>query len=78
VSVVLIPKDRLSREALLGLVDAFVLREGTDYGHEEPSLESKRADVLRQLDRGEVVIVFDPRTESANLVVRADLPDELA
>jgi uncharacterized protein YheU (UPF0270 family) len=78
VSAVLIPKDRLSREALLGLVDAFVLREGTDYGHEEPTLERKRADVLEQLDRGEVVIVFDPSTESCNLVMRDELPEDLA
>lgn len=70
----LIPKERLSHEALLGLVDSFVLQEGTDYGHDEPTLESKRAEVLRQLDRGEVVILFDPSTETCNLVTREELP----
>ena len=70
---VIVPHDALSREALLGLVDAFVLQEGTDYGHEEPTLERKRADVLAQIDRGEVVIVYDPASEAATLVLARDL-----
>ena len=74
---VLVPKDRLSPDALLGLVDAFVLREGTDYGHADRSLEEKRRAVLRQIDRGEVVIVFDPSTEDVNLVLARELPPEL-
>ncbi len=73
---VVVPPDRLSREALLGLVDAFVLREGTDYGHAEPTLEDKRRQVLAQIDRGEVVIVFNPRTEDVSLALARDLPAE--
>ncbi|HJL19304.1 MAG TPA: YheU family protein [Sandaracinaceae bacterium LLY-WYZ-13_1] len=75
---ILVPLERLSPEALRGLVDAFVLREGTDYGHHEPALEDKRADVMRQLERGEVVVVFDPRTEGCNLMPRRDLPSGVA
>jgi len=65
--------ERLSKEALVGLIDAFVLREGTDYGHVDISIEDKRAAVVRQLERGEVVIVFDPATEGVNLVSKRDL-----
>lgn len=68
-----IPVERLSPEALTGLIDAFVLREGTDYGHDEPTLEDKRADVRRQIDSGEVAVVFDPKQQSATLVLRRDL-----
>jgi hypothetical protein len=78
VQPVLVPKDRLSPEALVGLVDAFVLREGTDYGHADRGLDEKRTAVLAQIDRGEVVIVFDPSTEDVNLVLARELPPELA
>ncbi|MGF1465659.1 MAG: YheU family protein [Sandaracinaceae bacterium] len=74
---VLVPAERLSRQALSGLVDAYVLREGTDYGHEEIPLPDKRRAVQAQIHRGEVVIVFDPRTEQVELVLRRDLPAPL-
>ena len=60
--------DRLSREALLGVIDDFILREGTDYGHGEPSLEEKRAAVIRQLKKGEAHVVFDAKTETCSIV----------
>ncbi len=62
-----IPLDRLSEEALTGIIDEFTTREGTDYGREY-SLSEKRAHVLAQLRRGDVVILFDPKTETTNLV----------
>jgi uncharacterized protein YheU (UPF0270 family) len=68
-----IPAERLSPEALLGVIDEFLTREGTDYGHTEYDIESKRAQLRRQIDRGEVVIVFDGETGTCNLVQRRDL-----
>jgi len=71
---VIVPMEKLSRDALTGLVDAFVLREGTEYGRDDVSLDDKRAQVLRQLQRDEVKIVFDPSIESCTLVLARDLP----
>lgn len=68
-----VPYTALSQEALEGLVEEFVTREGTDYGLREHSLEQKRADVMRQLVRNEVAIVFDPSAESTTLVRREEL-----
>jgi uncharacterized protein YheU (UPF0270 family) len=68
VEPVVIPLDSLSEDALGALIEAFVLREGTDYGAVERSLASKVADVRRQLERGEARIEFDPETESVTLV----------
>jgi uncharacterized protein len=51
------------------VVESFVLREGTDYGAHETSLDTKVAQVLLQLRRGEAQITFDPATESINVVV---------
>jgi uncharacterized protein len=64
---VTIPYRELSTDALRSVVEAFVLREGTDYGMHEYSLEQKVAHVMRQLERGEAHIVFDPNTESVDI-----------
>lgn len=63
-----VPLESLSEGALRGVIESFVGREGTDYGAVEKSLEEKVADVRRQLARGEAKLVFDPRTESVNVV----------
>lgn len=65
-----IPHTELSAEALRGVLESFVLREGTDYGEREYSLDEKVAHVLRQIERGEARIMFDPNTESVTLVVK--------
>ena len=61
--------DDLEPDTLRAVIESFVLREGTDYGVHEASLEDKVAQVLRQLRRGEAHITFDPATESVNVVV---------
>lgn len=66
-----IPHTELSPEALRGVLESFVLREGTDYGEKEYSLDEKVAHVLRQLERDEAQIMYDPNTESVTLVVKA-------
>jgi uncharacterized protein len=65
-----IPHAELSPDALRGVIESFVLREGTDYGQYEYSLEEKVAHVMRQLENGEVRIMFDPNTESVQIVVK--------
>ena len=66
---IVIPHSELSSEALRSVVESFVLREGTDYGESEISLDLKFAQVLRQLERGEARIVFDAELESVDIVV---------
>lgn len=63
-----IPPTDLSLTALQGIVEAFVLREGTDYGEKEYSLEQKVAHVLRQLEAGEARIVFCPDSETVDII----------
>jgi uncharacterized protein YheU (UPF0270 family) len=66
---IVIPHRELSAEALRGVLESFVLREGTDYGEREVSFDRKVAQVLRQLERGEAQIIFDARLESIDIVV---------
>ncbi len=62
------PHGALTPDALRGVIEEFVTREGTDYGERERELEEKVADVMRQLERGEVRIVIDSEAESVTLL----------
>ena len=68
-----ISTDQLSSEALRGLIEEFVTRDGTDYGTVERSVEEKIVQVNAQLASGEARLVFDPTTETANIVMARDL-----
>jgi hypothetical protein len=61
---VVVPPDAISAEALEGLIEEFVTRHGTDLGE----AGDKAAQVRRLLRSGKVQIVFDPNTESCNIV----------
>jgi uncharacterized protein len=63
-----IPHEMLSPDALIGVIENYVLREGTDYGAKEFTFEEKVAQVREQLARKEAWIVFDPESESVTLV----------
>lgn len=62
------PYTELSTDALQGVIDNFILREGTDYGDRTFSHEQKVVQVLRQLERGEARILFDPLDSSVTIV----------
>ena len=64
-----IPQQELSSDALVGVIDAFILREGTDYGPQEYTLEEKRQRVLNSLTRGDAEIHFYPENEHIDIVM---------
>ncbi|MBL1259271.1 MAG: YheU family protein [Thiotrichaceae bacterium] len=68
----LIPFEQLSPDALRGLVEDFVTRNGTDYGDIEVSLETKIKQVMRQLKSGEVVIAYNHDEEYCNIITKED------
>jgi len=63
-----IPHTALPPETLRGIVEEFVTREGTEYGARDYSLDEKVTHVLGQLERNEVVIQYDPDSQTCNLV----------
>jgi uncharacterized protein YheU (UPF0270 family) len=67
-AAIAVPHTELSVEALRGVVESFVLREGTDYGERDVPHEQKVAEVIRQLERGEAQIMFDPVTGTIDIV----------
>jgi uncharacterized protein YheU (UPF0270 family) len=67
---IIVPHTELSADALEGVIQSFVLREGTDYGEHDVPFETKVLQVRRQLERREAEIVYDQNTESIGIVVR--------
>ncbi|ATA26362.1 hypothetical protein BIY26_03040 [Brenneria goodwinii] len=67
----IIPWQQLEPETLENLIESFVLREGTDYGEQERTLPQKVADVRRQLESGDVVLVWSELHETINMMPRS-------
>ena len=63
-----IPYSQLSDKALRAIIEEFVSREGSEYGPTEYSFEDKVDHVIKQLERGEVVVTFDAASETCNLI----------
>ena len=59
-----IPMEKLSKQALYGLIEAFVQQDGTDYGEQAYSIDEKVRQVKKQLAQKKAIIVFDQETES--------------
>ncbi len=66
----IIPWRDLDPDTLDNLLEAFVLREGTDYGEQERTLAEKVDDVRRQLTSGDVVLVWSELHETVNIMPR--------
>ena len=64
----IIPHQELDSETLTRLIESVVLREGTDYGSVELSLEEKVELVKNQLADGVAIIEFSEEHESVNIV----------
>lgn len=69
----IIPWEQLPAATLTNLIESFVLREGTDYGEEEFSLEEKVAHVKQQLAQGDVVILYSELHESVTIALKNNL-----
>ena len=73
VSAIEIPTRAITPDALNGLIEEFVTRDGTDYGAEETSVGDKKTAIMAELGRGTAVIVFDTDTESCNIVLKTEM-----
>jgi uncharacterized protein len=64
-----VPYTSLQPATLRAVIEEFVTRDTTDYGERERTIEDKVADVMRQLERGEVKVVFAAQTATVNIVL---------
>lgn len=67
-AILRIPHADLSDEALAGLIEEFVTRDGTDYGAHELDTASKVERLRRQLHTGKAVVVYDDEEQCCNIV----------
>ena len=63
-----VPIERLVPDVLQSLLEEFASRDGTDYGERELTLEEKAGNLRRQLERGEVCILYHGPSEQWDLV----------
>lgn len=68
--VIEVPAARLAEETLQALLEEYASRDGTDYGERELDLEEKVANLRRQLDAGELLILYDAGSEQWDLAPR--------
>lgn len=63
-----IPFARIDPETLRRMIEEFVTRDGADWAESGCALEDKVRQVLRQLRDGQVKVVYDQKSQTANLV----------
>lgn len=71
-----IPWQALSADALDGLIEEYVTRDGTDYGEQETSLERRKQQVMAALRDGRAVILFTQSTGQSNIISADSLPED--
>lgn len=64
-----IPLERIDPETLRNLIGEFVTRQWDESGEVGYTLDEKIAQVLRQLQEKKAKVVFDLKSNSANIVV---------
>ena len=67
-----IPVNRLSHEALQGVIEEYISRDGTDYGEIEVPTETKFRHVKQKLENGLAVLIFDDEAETTNIFLADD------
>ncbi len=66
-----IPWQKLSDEALQGMLEELVTRDGTDYGEQELTQTEKIEQLRDALVSGRALIAFDPGSESWAVVAKS-------
>lgn len=68
-----IPWQDIDEATLSRLLSELVTRDGTDYGREERSTQSKIDTAMKRLQSGEAVLLWNEEIESASLVSKEEL-----
>ena len=57
--MMVVPYEKLSSDALSGVLEEYASREGTEYGSQDIPMDSKVKQLKAQLMQGKALIVFD-------------------
>lgn len=69
----LIPYQQLDEITLNNLIEQYILREGTDYGEIELSLQEKAQQILLQIKNKDIHIIYSELEESVTLISNHEL-----
>ncbi|WP_347252448.1 YheU family protein [Legionella sp.] len=58
----------LSQEALDNLISEVITRQSTDYGEQEVSFITKKAELLQKLESGEAIIVYHSKEGICDII----------
>lgn len=64
----IIPTNELSADVLNAIIKEFVLREGTEYGFQDVTLQEKILQVKEQLAQGSAVLAYSELHETVNIL----------
>lgn len=73
----MIPWQELDPDTLNNIIESFVLREGTDYGAQEKTLQQKVDDIKRQLKNGTLVLIWSELHETINIMLKDQFRDDV-
>ena len=65
---VAVPLERLGADSLRNLLEEYASRDGTDYGERDVSLQQKVQSLHRQLQRGDLLLLYDIDSQQWDLV----------
>ncbi len=71
----IIPISEVSADILKAIAESYVLREGTEYGAEDFSLEYKVEQVIQQLHAGDALLMYSELHESVDIITRQQYQD---
>lgn len=73
----MIPWQELDPDTLNNIIESFVLREGTDYGEQEKTLQQKVDDIKCQLKNGTLVLIWSELHETINIMLKDQFRDDV-
>jgi uncharacterized protein len=71
---IVVPYSELPADTLRAVIESFVLREGTEYGAKDFTLPEKVAHVIAQLERGVAQVIFEPESQSVDIITVMPTP----
>ncbi|PYE31583.1 hypothetical protein DFP83_10983 [Idiomarina fontislapidosi] len=74
----IIPWQELDAETLNNIIEAVILREGTDYGERELSLETKAEQLRARLKDGQAVLVYSELHETVDIVDKDSVTGDIS
>jgi len=63
-----VPYEQINPDTLRKMIQEFVTRDGNDWGEAGGTIEDKVAQVMQQLRNRKAKVVFDLKSQTANIV----------